>query len=130
MIPFDTSSLCLLAAILTPLSAGLILLFGARFSQSSLRAVSVVGFATPLIIALALYCQFEPSLIGGYNFELRLATGLEAVGIYLANRRAKAQNPSSEISSARAVGSRPASRSADSMSGAADFRLERSILRR
>jgi len=59
MIPFDTSSLCLLAAILTPLSAGLILLFGARFSQSSLRAVSVVGFATPLIIALALYCQFE-----------------------------------------------------------------------
>ena len=49
---------------------------------------------------------------------------------YLANRRAKAQNPSSEISSARAVGSSPASRSAVSMSGAADFRLERSILRR
>ncbi|MFT6235771.1 MAG: NADH-quinone oxidoreductase subunit M [Lentimonas sp.] len=83
MIPLDTSSLCLLAAILTPLSAGLFLLFGARFSQSSLRAVSVIGFATPLIIALALYCQFEPSLVGGYNFELRLATGLEAVGIYL-----------------------------------------------
>ena len=83
MIPVDTSSLCLLAAILTPLSAGLFLLFGARFSQSSLRAVSVIGFATPLIIALALYCQFEPSLVGGYNFELRLATGLEAVGIYL-----------------------------------------------
>ena len=49
---------------------------------------------------------------------------------YSANRRAKAQNPSSEISSARAVGSSPASRSAVSMSGAADFRLERSILRR
>jgi NADH-quinone oxidoreductase subunit M len=83
MTPVDTSQLCLLAAILTPLSAGLFLLFGARFSQSTLRAVSAMGFTTPLLIAVALYCQFEPSLAGGYNFELRLGTGLESVGIYL-----------------------------------------------
>ena len=49
---------------------------------------------------------------------------------YFANLRARAQNPSRDISSARAVGSSPASRSAVSISGAADFRLERSILRR
>ncbi len=83
MTSVDTSSLCLLAAILTPLSAGLFLLFGARFNTNSIRAVSVIGFATPLLAALFLYSQFEPSLVGGYNFEVRLATGLQAVGIYL-----------------------------------------------
>ncbi len=83
MTSVDTSTLCLLAAILTPLSAGLFLLFGARFNTSSLRSVSVIGFATPLLAALFLYSQFEPSLVGGYNFEVRLETGLQAVGIYL-----------------------------------------------
>jgi NADH-quinone oxidoreductase subunit M len=83
MTPVDTSSLCLLAAILTPLSAGLFLLFGARFNQSSLRAVSAIGFGTPLVLALYLFSQFDPSMVGAYNFELRLATGLQAVGIYL-----------------------------------------------
>ena len=83
MTSVDTSSLFLLVAILTPLIAGVVLLFGARFNTTTIRAVSAFGFGWPLVIGLLLYMQFEPSLVGGYNFEMRLPTGLEAVGIYL-----------------------------------------------
>ena len=83
MTSVDTSSLYLLTAIIAPLVAGLILLFGSRFSTTSIRAVGAFGFSLPLIIGLLLYCRFEPSLVGGYNFELCLPTGLQAVGIYL-----------------------------------------------
>jgi len=79
----DTSSIFLLVAILAPLLAGAVLLFGAQMKVSSLRAVGAFGFGWPLIIALMLYCLFEPSLSGAYNFELRLPTGLESIGIYL-----------------------------------------------
>ena len=83
MTSVDTSSLYLLTAIIAPLVAGLILLFGSRFSTTTIRAVGAFGFSLPLIIGLLLYCRFEPSLVGGYNFELCLPTGLQAVGIYL-----------------------------------------------
>ena len=83
MTSVDTSSLFLLVAILAPLAAGVILLFGARFSTTTIRAVGAFGFGWPLIIGLLLYSLFEPSLVGGYNFELCLPTGLQAVGIYL-----------------------------------------------
>ncbi len=89
-----------------------------------------------LALALALARAREARLGRGWaslneNTKIfRHAAKAVSARFYSANRRAKAQNPSSEISSARAVGSRPASRSAVSMSGAADFRLERSILRR
>ncbi len=79
----DTNSLFLLVAILAPLLAGVVLLFGARFSQTTMRAVAAFGFGWPLIIGLLLYSLFEPSLVGEYNFELRLPTGLESIGIYL-----------------------------------------------
>jgi len=78
----DTTSLFLLAAIGAPILAGCVLLGGARMSTSSLRAIGAFGFGWPLIIGLMLFCLFEP-LAGGYNFELRLPTGLEAIGIYL-----------------------------------------------
>ena len=79
----DTNSLFLLAAILIPLLTGAVLLFGAGFGQTTLRSIAAIGFGLPLVIALWLYCAFEPSLAGGYNFELRLPTGLEGLGIYL-----------------------------------------------
>ncbi|PXA03401.1 NADH-quinone oxidoreductase subunit N [Coraliomargarita sinensis] len=79
----DTNSYFLLAAILAPILAGVILLFGARFDATTRRAVAAFGFGWPLIIGLMLYCLFEPTLVGGYNFELRLPTGLESIGIYL-----------------------------------------------
>lgn len=83
MTSVDTSSLYLLAAIIAPLVAGLILLFGSRFSTTTIRVIGALGFGWPLIIGLLLYCRFEPSLVGGYNFELCLPTGLQAVGIFL-----------------------------------------------
>jgi NADH-quinone oxidoreductase subunit M len=79
----DTSSLFLLIAILAPLCAGVALLFGGQYSTTTTRAIAAFGFGWPLIIGLLLYSLFEPSLVGGYNFEMRLPTGLESVGIYL-----------------------------------------------
>jgi NADH-quinone oxidoreductase subunit M len=79
----DTTSYFLLAAILAPMLAGVVLLFGAKFSQTTRQAVGAFGFGWPLIIGLILYSIFEPSLAGEYNFELKLPTGLESIGIYL-----------------------------------------------
>lgn len=83
MTSVDTSSLLLLSAILVPLITGGVLLLGARFSAATQRGIASLGFGWPLLAALWLCCQFEPSLAGGYNFELRMPTGLESVGIYL-----------------------------------------------
>jgi NADH-quinone oxidoreductase subunit M len=80
---YDTNSLILLAAILVPLLTGAVLLLGGRFNLNLLRSISAVGFAVPLIVGIYLYCQFDASLVGEYNFELRAATGLESLGIYL-----------------------------------------------
>jgi NADH-quinone oxidoreductase subunit M len=79
----DPNSLLLLAAILVPLCAGVVLLAGARFNQTTTRALAVLGFASPLVLGLLLYMRFEPSLLGQYNFELCLPTGLQSIGIYL-----------------------------------------------
>ena len=79
----DTNSLFLLVTIFAPLVAGVMLLFGSRMSLSTLRGLAATGFAWPLVAALVLYFQFDPSLTGGYNFEVKMATGLESVGIYL-----------------------------------------------
>ena len=73
----------LLAAILLPMLAGGVLLFGARFTGATRKAIGALGFGLPLIVGLVLYWLFDPSLAGGYNFELRLPTGLESIGIYL-----------------------------------------------
>ncbi len=83
MTPVDPFSLLLLGAIITPLIAGIVLLFGAYYRPATIRAVAAVGFVCPCIIALLLCLQFKPSLVGGYNFEIRLVTGLEMLGIYL-----------------------------------------------
>ncbi len=79
----DSNSIFLLAAILVPLLTGSVLLFGSGFSQGVRRSVALVGFGLPFIVGIWLYCQFEASLVGAYNFELRLPTGLESIGIYL-----------------------------------------------
>ena len=79
----DTNSLFLLTAILTPLIAGVVLLFGARFSNVVMRAVAAFGFGWPLFIGLLLFGLFDSSLTGEYNFEMRLPTGLEGIGIWL-----------------------------------------------
>jgi len=80
---FDTTSYFLLASICAPILAGCVLLGGARMTVPSIRAIGAFGFGWPLIIGLMLFCLFEPSVAGGYNFELKLPTGLEAVGIHL-----------------------------------------------
>ena len=79
----ETSSLFLLVSILVPILAGLVLLCSSRSSVNSIRALSVFGFGCPLMVGIMLYGLFDPSLAGEYNFELRLPTGLESIGIYL-----------------------------------------------
>ncbi|MFP4165703.1 MAG: NuoM family protein [Opitutales bacterium] len=80
----DTNALFLLASILAPLLVGgLLLLAGRRFDMITMRAVAAFGFGWPLVIALMLYWFFEPGLAGGYNFELKIPTGLEVIGSHL-----------------------------------------------
>ena len=79
----DTNSLILLAAILVPLFTGVIALLGGGLSKSILRSICAFGFGIPLIIGIYLFTQFDASLIGQYNFELRQSTGMERIGIYL-----------------------------------------------
>ena len=79
----ETSSFFLLVSILVPILAGLVLLCSSRFSVNSMRTLSVFGFGCPLMVGIMLYGLFDPSLAGEYNFELRLPTGLESIGIYL-----------------------------------------------
>lgn len=83
MANIDTNAWLLLAAILVPLLTGAVLLFGAGLKAKGLRSIAAVGFGAPLIIGIVLYKLFDPSLAGGYNFELRLPTGLQSIGIYL-----------------------------------------------
>ncbi|MGB0743549.1 MAG: complex I subunit 4 family protein, partial [Opitutales bacterium] len=79
----DTTSYLLLAAILAPMLAGVILLFGARFNATIRCLVAALGFACPFIISLLLYSLFDSNLAGDYNFKLKLPTGLESIGIHL-----------------------------------------------
>ena len=76
-------SLLLLTAILVPLLTGLALLFGAHFGKGLRMVLGLFGFGWPLLVSLVLFSQFNPLLAGSYNFELRLPTGLEMLGIYL-----------------------------------------------
>ena len=79
----EISSIFLLVSILVPILVGLALLCSSRLSVNSMRALSVFGFGCPLMIGIMLYGFYDPSLAGEYNFELRLPTGLESIGIYL-----------------------------------------------
>ncbi|MEM8867732.1 MAG: NADH-quinone oxidoreductase subunit M [Verrucomicrobiota bacterium] len=79
----DSNSYLLLASVLIPLLAGAVLMLSGGFSRSVIRGLAAVGFIAPLLIALNLCASFEPSMVGGYNFELKLPTGLESIGIYL-----------------------------------------------
>lgn len=79
---FDSSHLLLLA-ILVPFAVGVFMLFGAKFQVTTIRSVGGFAFVSPLIIGILLYTLYDPTLVGGYNFELKLPTGLESIGIYL-----------------------------------------------
>ncbi|MGC6455869.1 MAG: complex I subunit 4 family protein [Coraliomargaritaceae bacterium] len=76
-------STLLLGAILVPLLAGFVLLFSGTLKASVRRAIALSGFAIPLFAALILAFNFDSSLAGGYNFEMRMDTGLSAVGVFL-----------------------------------------------
>jgi len=79
----ESSSYLLLTAILVPLFAGVTLLFTAGFNDTKRRVLAGFGFGVPFVVALVAYWLFDPGLAGGYNFELKLPTGLESIGIYL-----------------------------------------------
>ena len=83
MVIYDTSSLFLLSAILIPMLVGVAMLFSAGFSASTRRAITAFGFGWPLTTGFVLYAFFDSSLAGGYNFEFKLPTGLQGIGIYL-----------------------------------------------
>lgn len=83
MVVYDTLSFFLLSAVLVPMVVGVILLFGAGFASSARRAIGVVGFGWPFLVGVVLYALFDHSLTGVYNFELKLPTGLESIGIFL-----------------------------------------------
>lgn len=79
----DTHSIFLLTAILVPLVTGVLLFAGGRLALPAVRGLALVGFLVPLVAACYLFSVFDSSLVGAYNFELKLATGLESLGIWL-----------------------------------------------
>ncbi|MEM7791507.1 MAG: NADH-quinone oxidoreductase subunit M, partial [Verrucomicrobiota bacterium] len=79
----DFNSYLLLASIVIPMVAGAVLLISAGRGLVAVRGIALVGFLAPLLVALTLLLAFDASLAGGYNFELKLPTGLESIGIYL-----------------------------------------------
>jgi len=83
MVIYESSSLILLSAILVPLLVGVVLLFGSSLGPGTRRGLAALGFGWPLIAGLVLFGSFVPSPDGAYNFELKLPTGLESIGIYL-----------------------------------------------
>lgn len=80
---FDSFAFYLLAAILVPLVSGVVLLFGASLSPKARGLIALFGFALPCFVSLLLAFNFDGGNAGGYNFELKLPTGLESLGIYL-----------------------------------------------
>lgn len=83
MADIEPFSLLLLTSLLVPLLTGVLLLFGGSFSRFLLKSLGILGFSWPVIVGFVLFSQFNPLLVGEYNFELRLPTGLEQMGIYL-----------------------------------------------
>ncbi len=79
----ETLPLFLLTAILVPLLAGLVLLFGSNFAPFVRRIIGFFGFGWPFLMAMMFYCIYEPPVFGDYRFELKRPTGLESIGIYL-----------------------------------------------
>ncbi|CAI8303175.1 MAG: NAD(P)H-quinone oxidoreductase chain 4 1 [Opitutia bacterium UBA7350] len=80
---FDPNATVLLAAILVPLFAGVVLAFGSGYTGGMRRGVALGGFGYPLVAAFFLAFRFDPAQVGAYNFESKLATGLDSFGIYL-----------------------------------------------
>lgn len=80
---FEPHAILLLAAIFVPLLAGVVLAFGSAFAVGTRRGLALAGFGFPFLAALFLAFRFDPALVGEYNFECKLATGLESFGIFL-----------------------------------------------
>ena len=80
---FDSHSVLLLSAICLPFLMGLYALLCSNVQSAPLKSICFVGFGWPLVVAIFLCTQFDASLAGAYNFQLRLPTGLEQLGIYL-----------------------------------------------
>ena len=83
MTVLDSHSILLLSAICIPFLMGLYALLCSNMQSAPLKSVCIAGFAWPLVVAIFLCTQFDAALAGDYNFQLRLPTGLEQVGIYL-----------------------------------------------
>ena len=79
----ESHSILLLSAICIPFSMGLYALLCSQLQSAPFKSICYAGFAWPLFVAIYLCTQFDASLAGGYNFQLRLPTGLEQIGIYL-----------------------------------------------
>lgn len=77
----DINALLLLTAIFVPLLTGVVLIFGAGYNRVIMRVLAGFGFVWPLFVGLFLYGHFDPLPAGNYNFETRLGTGLESLGI-------------------------------------------------
>ncbi len=72
-------------AVLVPLALGIVLICGRRLPQGLARAIALVGFALPCIVALWLWWSFgaAPRGPGGYAYYSTLSTGMDAIGIAL-----------------------------------------------
>lgn len=76
-------SILLLSTILVPLSVAVALLFPGRFSKNITQFLATLGFCFPALGALILWVNFQPVDATGYDYILKLDTGLEALGISL-----------------------------------------------
>ena len=79
----ESHSILLLSAICIPFLMGLLRIAVLPSAGCPFKAICYAGFGWPLLVAIYLCTQFDTSLAGGYNFQLRVPTGLEQIGIYL-----------------------------------------------
>jgi len=81
----EPTTILLLLTILIPAVASVMLLFGRQLGEAASKAVALVGFISPLVIALALAWVFaDAPKEGGYAYLSAFDLGLGGMGIQLA----------------------------------------------
>ena len=76
-------SILLLSTILVPLLVAIVLLFAGRLPRSATQFLATLGFCFPALAALILWVNFQPTDASGYDYLVKLDTGLEGLGISL-----------------------------------------------
>ena len=76
-------SLLLLCTILVPLVVAIVLLFFGKLSRNVTQFLATLGFCFPALGALILWINFLPMDATGYDYLMKIDTGLQGLGISL-----------------------------------------------